>query len=143
MQPLSLTLKGFRGIRDGLGLDVLTLDFERLADGAQLVAIAGTNGRGKSTVMECAQPFLTMPSRAAAAGPGGFSYYDHVCLPENEKDLTWAHEGRSYRSQVVIRLNGRRRTEAFLFVLDDAGRRQPMRLDDGTVSDGKVETYTP
>jgi len=56
MQPLSLTLKGFRGIRDGLGLDVLTLDFERLADGAQLVAIAGANGRGKSTVMECAQP---------------------------------------------------------------------------------------
>jgi exonuclease SbcC len=142
MQPLSLTLKGFRGIRDGLGLDVLTLDFERLANGAQLVAIVGANGRGKSTVMECAQPFLTMPSRAAVAGPGGFSYYDHVCLPENEKDLTWAHEGRSYRSQVVVRLNGRRRTEAFLFVLDDAGRWQPMRLDDGTVSDGKVETYT-
>lgn len=56
MQPLSLTLKGFRGIRDGLGLDVLTLDFERLTDGAQLVAIAGANGRGKSTVMECAHP---------------------------------------------------------------------------------------
>ena len=32
MQPLSLILKGFRGIRDGLGRDVLTLDFERLAD---------------------------------------------------------------------------------------------------------------
>ena len=42
MQPLSLTLKGFRGIRDGLGRDALTLDFERLADGAELVAIAGT-----------------------------------------------------------------------------------------------------
>mgnify|MGYP003557987453 CR=1 FL=1 len=41
MQPLSLTLKGFRGIRDGLGRDVLKLDFERLADGAELVAIAG------------------------------------------------------------------------------------------------------
>lgn len=142
MQPLSLTLKGFRGIRDGLGLDALTLDFERLADGAGLVAIAGANGRGKTTVMDSMTPFLTMPSRAALAGPGGFSYYDHVCLPENEKDLTWAHEGRSYRSQVVIRLNGRRRTEAFLFVLDDAGRWQPMRLDDGTLSDGKAETYT-
>ena len=34
MQPLSLTLKGFRGIRDGLGRDSLTLDLERLADGA-------------------------------------------------------------------------------------------------------------
>lgn len=142
MQVLSLTLKGFRGIRDGLGRDELSLDFERLADGAELVAIAGANGRGKTTVMDNMHPYLTMPSRAAVAGPGGFSYYDHVCLPENEKDLTWAHEGRSYRSQVVIRLNGRRKTEAFLLVLGDSGRWMPLRLDDGTVSDGKVETYT-
>ena len=141
MQVLSLTLKGFRGIRDGLGRDELSLNFERLADGAELVAIAGANGRGKTTVMDNMHPYLTMPSRAAMAGPGGFSYYDHVCLPENEKDLTWAHEGRSYRSQVVIRLNGRRKTEAFLFVLGDSGRWKPLRLDDGTVSDGKVETY--
>jgi len=142
MQPLSLTLKGFRGIRDGLGRDTLTLDFEKLAEGAELVAIAGANGRGKTTVMDNMHPYLTMPSRAAVAGPGGFSYYDHVCLPENEKDLTWAHEGRSYRSQIVVRLNGRRRTEAYLFVLSDAGDWQAVCLEDGTVSDGKVETYT-
>ena len=142
MQPLSLTLKGFRGIRDGLGRDVLTLDFERLADGADLVAIAGANGRGKTTVMDNMHPYLTMPSRAAMAGPGGFSYYDHVCLPENEKDLIWAHDGRSYRSQVVIRVNGRRKTEAFLLILADDGAWKPVVLDDGTVSDGKVDTYT-
>lgn len=142
MQPLQLTLKGFSGIRAGLGLDALTLDFERHADGAQLVAIAGANGRGKSTVMDNMTPYMTMPSRAAQAGPGGFSYYDHVFLPENEKDLTWAHAGCSYRSQIVIRLNGRRRTEAFLHRLDDHGRWQPMTLDDGTISDGKVETYS-
>lgn len=142
MQLLSLTLKGFRGIRDGLGLNVLTLDFEALCDGAELVAIAGANGRGKTTVLDNMHPYLAMPSRASAAGAGGFSYYDHVFLPENEKDLVWALEGRSYRSQVVIRLNGRRRTEAFLFVLSDAGAWRPLTLEDGTVSDGKVETYT-
>jgi len=142
MQLLSLTLKGFRGIRDGLGLNVLTLDFEALCDGAELVAIAGANGRGKTTVLDNMHPYLAMPSRASAAGAGGFSYYDHVFLPENEKDLVWALEGRSYRSQVVIRLNGRRRTEAFLFVLSDAGAWRPLTLEDRTVSDGKVETYT-
>jgi len=142
MQPLSLTLKGFRGIRDGLGRDVLKLDFERLADGAELVAIAGANGRGKTTVMDNMHPYLTMPSRAAMAGPGGFSYYDHVCLPENEKDLIWTHDGRSYRAQVVIRVNGRRKTEAFLLMLADNGAWKPVVLDDGTVSDGKVDTYT-
>lgn len=30
MQPLVLTLKRLQGIRDGLGLDEITLDFERL-----------------------------------------------------------------------------------------------------------------
>ena len=80
--------------------------------------------------MESMTPYSTMPSRATVAGPGCFSYYDHVFLPESIKDLTWAHKGRSYRSQIVIRLNGRRRTG------------QPVRLDDGTVSDGKVDIYS-
>ncbi len=39
MQALKLTLKGFRGIRDGVGLEEITLDLERLADGAELIAI--------------------------------------------------------------------------------------------------------
>jgi exonuclease SbcC len=141
MQPLSLTLKGFRGIRDGLGRDELTLDFEQLAGNARLIAVVGSNGRGKSTLMECMTPYSTMPSRAAAAGPGGFTFYDHVFLAESVKDLTWAHEGRSYRSQIVIRLAGKRRTEAYLHVIDEHGQWQPVRLDDGTVSDGKVATY--
>lgn len=56
MQPLTLTLKGFRGIRDGLALDALTLDFERLADGGALVAIVGANGRGKTTILDNMHP---------------------------------------------------------------------------------------
>jgi exonuclease SbcC len=141
MQPLKLTLKGFRGIRDGLGLDEFTLDLEHLAGDAQLVAIAGANGSGKTTVMENLQPYSTMPSRAAVAGPGGFSFYDHVILPESIKDFVWAHEGRRYRSQIVIRLTGKRRTEAYLHMADAEGRWKPMQLADGTVSDGKVATY--
>jgi exonuclease SbcC len=141
MFPLSLTLKGFRGIRDGLGRDVLTLDFERLCGDAELVALVGANGRGKTTILDNLHPYLTMPSRAAT-GPGGFSYYDHVCLPENEKDLIWQHAGQRYRSQVVIRSNGRKSTEAYLFALDEAGAWRPVQLPDGTVSDGKTRTYT-
>jgi DNA repair protein SbcC/Rad50 len=141
MQVLSLTLKGFRGIRDGLRRDTLTLDFEALAGDAALVAIVGGNGRGKTTLMDNMHPYLTMPSRAMAAGPGGFAYYDHVCLPESEKDLLWAHDGVRYRSQVVIRAGARRRTEAFLFE-QSGGAWRPLQLPDGTVSDGKVDTYT-
>ncbi len=140
MQPLKLTLQGFRGVRDGLGLEELTLDLEALAGDAQLVAIAGSNGRGKTTVMDNLHPFLVMPSRAGADGLGAFSYYEHVYLPESLKDLVWRHDGRRLRSQVVIRSNGRKRTEAFLFE-ERAGGWAPVVLADGTVSDGKVETY--
>jgi exonuclease SbcC len=142
MQPLKLTLKGFRGIRDGLGLDEITLDLERLADGAELIATAGANGSGKSTIMDSLVPFIGLQSRAGNAGPGGFSYYDHVYLPESLKELTWSHEGRCYRSQIVIRMNGsRRKTEAFLHGLDNDGNWRPVRIEDGTVSDGRVESY--
>ena len=79
MKPISLTLKGFRGIRDGLGRDVIELDFEQLAGDAKLVAIVGRNGRGKTTIMDNMTPFPIMPSRAGADGLGSFSYYDQVC----------------------------------------------------------------
>lgn len=54
--PLQLTLTGFKGIRSGLGRDTLTLDLESLGEDASLVAIAGGNGRGKSTVMDNLHP---------------------------------------------------------------------------------------
>ncbi|MDY7574482.1 DNA repair protein [Actimicrobium sp. CCI2.3] len=140
MKPLSLHLKGFKGIRDGLGRDSITLDFEQLAGDARLVAITGMNGRGKTTIIDNATPYPVMPSRAGADGLGSFSYYDHIYLPESAKTLTWEHAGRRYRSQLIFRVNGRKRTEAYLHV-DHAGRWEPVALDDGTVSDGKVETY--
>lgn len=140
MKPRSLTLKGFRGIRDGLGCDALELDFEKLAGDAQLVAIAGKNGRGKTTIMDNMTPFPIMPSRAGADGLGSFSYYDHVCLPESIKDLIWEHDGKRYRSQLIFRLNARKKTEAFLHEQTAVGWR-PVALHDGTVSDGKMDTY--
>lgn len=119
MQPHWLRLKGFCGIRDGLGRDELILDLDELAEGARLVAISGANGRGKTTLLDNLHPYLTMPSRAQVAA-AGFSYYEHVHLPEAEKELIWSMQGHRYRTHVVIRVNGRRRTEAFLFVWERA-----------------------
>ena len=140
MKIHALLLEGFRGIRDGMGRDLLQLDFERLVPDAALVAIGGANGRGKSTVMDNLHPYLVMPSRSSASGPGGFSYYEHVVLPESEKRLDWEMNGQRYRSQVLIRSAGRRRTEAYLFAWNGSGW-QPAAIADGTVSDGRCDSY--
>ncbi|MCC7705576.1 DNA repair protein [Janthinobacterium sp. GW460P] len=140
MRPLSLILTGFIGIRDGMNKETLTLDFERLTAGARLVAIVGPNGRGKTTILDNMTPYPTMPSKAGADGLGSFSYYDEVYLPVNRKELRWEMGGRQYRSQIIIRLNGKRRSEAYLHELRD-GAWRPAQLPDGTLSDGRMESY--
>lgn len=139
-QPLKLTLTGFRGIRSGMGRDTVTLDLEVLAADAKLVAIAGPNGRGKTTVMDNLHPYMVMPSRSGADGLGAFSYYDHVYLPESEKVLEWSHRGTRYKTHLVFRLNGKKKTEAYLFQQDGEAW-VPVKLPDDTQSDGKVDTY--
>lgn len=140
MTPLSLTLTGFKGIRDGLGRETIRIDFAALAQGAELVAITGRNGRGKSTILENMTPYPIMPSKAGGDGLGAFSYYDEVYLPESQKELVWEMQGIRYRTQIVVRDQGKRRTEAYLHALTD-GRWTPVRLADGTVSDGRMESY--
>ena len=139
-RPLQLTLTGFKGIRSGLGRDQLRLDLEAIGADATLVAIGGANGRGKTTVMDNLHPYLVMPSRAGADGLGAFSYYDQVYLPESQKELVWSHLGRMFKSQLVFRINGKRKTEAYLFE-QVGGQWTPARAADGTPSDGKVDTY--
>lgn len=140
MKPIALTLKGFRGIRKGLGRDTIELNFEQLTGETQLIAIAGKNGRGKTTIMDNMHPYPVMPSHAGADGLGGFSYYDHVFLPESVKDFIWEHEGKRYRSQLIFRLNGKKKTEAYLHV-KNGEQWSPVVAHNGIVSDGKSDTY--
>src|ERR1700676_558667 len=140
MIPETLYLKGFAGIRAGLDQDELTLDLTQLVGDAQLVAFAGPNGTGKTTVMDNLQPYRLLPSRASSFSPAGFSFYEHLGLPECVKELVWRHAGKRYRSTLVFRLNGRRKAEAYLHA-DANGQWMPARLADGTLSDGRAETY--
>src|ERR1700682_3229140 len=140
MIPETLYLKGFAGIRAGLNRDELTLDLTQLVGDAQLVAFSGPNGTGKTTVMDNLQPYRLLPSRASSFSPGGFSFYEHLVLPECVKELVWRHAGKRYRSTLVFRMNGRRKAEAYLHA-DENGQWVPARLPDATLSDGRAETY--
>lgn len=141
MNPLHLKLTGFRGIRDGLRRSEFTLDLASLDPSAKVVALFGPNGRGKTTVLDNLQPFPILPSRASSYSLAAFSMYDHIVAPEATKDLTWSHNGRVFRSVCVWRISGKRKSvEAYLFEQVD-GHEVPVSAPDGTVSDGKMETY--
>jgi exonuclease SbcC len=137
MVPKKLTLKNFRGIKSGLGRDEIVIDFEKLTDGAQLVAIVGPNGSGKSTILDNAHAFRVMPSRAGSYSPASFSFYENTYGSEASKILEWEHAGHHYRSELIFKMGSKtKKTEAYLFEND-----APVRLADGTVSDGKTEVY--
>lgn len=92
MKILELKLRGFIGIREGMGLDMINLDFSDLAG---LIAFAGPNGKGKTTILENLHPYRTLVSRSGAL-------QHHVYLRDSYKDLTFVHNGTIYRCLVQI-----------------------------------------
>ena len=141
MTPLQLKLVNFIGIRDGLGLAEISLDLAALTGGAALVALRGPNGAGKSTILDNLTPYRLMASRASSYSPAAFSYYDHVYGTAAEKELVWQHNGKRYRTSLVFKMPGKtRKTEAYLQVYEN-NQWVPVQLPDGTVSDGKADTY--
>ncbi|CAG9186105.1 sbcc family protein [Cupriavidus pampae] len=140
MRPLKLILAGFHGIRDGMHRDSVTVDLTTLPGG--LIALVGPNGAGKTTIMDNLHPYPIMPSHASKMSADAFSYWDHLCAPRAEKDLEWEHGGRIYRSAFAFRNPGKsRKAEYYLFekAADDSW--SPVQLADGTLSDGKADTY--
>lgn len=135
MKPNTLSLAGFRGIRDGLGREAVTIEIPD----APLVALVGPNGIGKSTILDNLQPFRFMPSRAGEANPKAFSFYDHVGALA-EKDLQWTHRGQDYRSILKFKQSAKtRKTEATLLVRNN-GDWEPASHN-GILSDGRSDTY--
>lgn len=92
MKIESVKLKGFIGIKKGLGLDEVSLDLSALSG---LVALAGPNGSSKTTWLENLHPFRTLASRKG-------SLQHHVFLRDSEKALAFLWNGDRYETQVKI-----------------------------------------
>jgi exonuclease SbcC len=138
MNPLHLQLKNFKGIKAGLGRDEISIDFAALI--GELIAIAGTNGAGKTTVLDNMHPYRIMASRATAYAPGSFSYYDQT-YGVAQKVLRWEHEGQIYESVIIIKGANKTKTQECYLHCVDGPTTWPARLPDGTTSDGKAATY--
>ncbi|WP_333994594.1 SMC family ATPase [Burkholderia orbicola] len=140
MRPLRLLLEGFTGVRDGMKRDSVELDLESLPNG--LIALTGPNGAGKTTIMDNLHPYRIMPSRASKLSVDAFSYWDHICGVQARKEFEWEHDGLRYRSAFAFRKPGKTgKADYFLFYRSMDGEWRPVSLPDGTVSDGKGETY--
>ncbi|XUW93679.1 SMC family ATPase (plasmid) [Burkholderia sp. M6-3] len=140
MRPLKLTLTGFIGVRDGMKRESVSLDLASLPTG--LIALTGPNGAGKSTIMDNLHPYRIMPSRATKLSVDGFSYWDHLYGTHALKEFEWEHGGVRYRSSFAFRKPGKTgKAEYFLAWCDPSGTWQPMQTGNGTVSDGKADTY--
>lgn len=141
MTPLKIHLKGFIGINSSFGKKEITVDLESLAGDGELIAIVGPNGVGKSTLMDNLHPYRIMPSRASGLTPSTFSYWDHISGPEALKELEWHHNGARYKTSLVFKNSGKtKKAESYLHVQTD-GQWHPVVLEDGTISDGKTDTY--
>src|SRR3990167_9252670 len=133
MIPLRLKLRGFIGIRSGTGKDEIELDLKALTGDAALVALAGQNGAGKTTILDNLHPYRLLPSRASSYSPDAFSYYDHT-FGDALKELTWEHDGATYQSSIVIKGSIKnKKQECYLFRVDGAAP-EPL-------NDGKTATY--
>ncbi len=92
MKLEKLRLKGFTGIKRGLGLDEIEIDFTTVLG---LTAFDGVNGCGKSTCLENLHPYPQLASREGAL-------YQHVFARDAEKELSFIYQGDHYRTLVKI-----------------------------------------
>lgn len=136
MIPISLTLRGFRGIRSGMGLDEIAIDLAELPIG--LVAITGPNGAGKTTILDNLHPYRIQPYKCRKAqdwSPASFSYYDQCFGSDARKELVFEMGGIRYRSLILIDAE-KRKQEAYLYRYAPNGGAAWLALNDG-----KTRTY--
>jgi len=110
MKNESVRLKGFIGIKKGLGLDEISLDLSGIGG---LVAFAGPNGHGKSTVLDNLHPYAMLGSRDGAI-------QHHTFLRDSEKEYCFRYNGDHYRTLLKIDSQSER-VEGFIYKNHDTG----------------------
>lgn len=92
---LSIRIRGSIGIKNGLGLEDITVDFTKFANG--LIVIEGPNGAGKTTFIENLTPYLFLKSRPGALAK---QYY----LKDSLRDMLVQIGDDQYR--FLVTMNG-------------------------------------
>lgn len=119
MRLLKLSLRGSIGIKKGLGIDEIEIDYSQFSSG--IIAFVAKNGRGKTTIMDNSQPFRVMPSRDGTLP-------EHFFLKDSYRFLTVEHNGGVYEFKILIdAINSKQEAYAY--------------KDGEPLNDGKLKTY--
>ncbi len=119
MKMHSIKVRGAIGFKKGLGVDEIKVDLKGLSG---LVALAGPNGHGKTTLLESLSPYRMFASR-----PGALHH--HFFLKDSFRDLTFEFGGDIYRTLVKVNSNSDR-SEGFIWKNGES------------LVDGKATTYS-
>lgn len=141
MRLKSIKLKGFRGVKAGIGIDELFIDLSALPDG--LIAITGPNGSSKTTILDNLHPFRIQPFKIRKAkdwSPAAFSYYDQCFGSDAMKELIFEMGGVTYKSLILID-SERRKQEAYLYQDNYSGIAGSAVSGWTPLNDGKTKTY--
>jgi DNA repair exonuclease SbcCD ATPase subunit len=100
-----LKARGFTGIKRGMGLDEIEIDFTGREG---LIALDGRNGGGKTSTLDLLHPFDCLASRDGALK-------NHCFLRDSLKELTFIHGGHRYLTRIKIDSESGR-SEGYAFV---------------------------
>lgn len=119
MKLLNLKLRGSIGVKKGLGLDQIEIDFTQFGSG--LVAITGRNGSGKTSILEQLHPYRCLVSREG-------SLASHFFLKDSYRILKFEQDSKVYEAKILVdALTGS--SEAYLL------------CDNKPLNDGKLTTF--
>lgn len=119
MKILSLRVRGSVGVKKGLGLDEIFIDFSTISG---LTAFSGINGSAKTTILEMLQPYARMVSRKGAL-------QSHFFLRDSEKEFIFEMNGEHYKTLIKIDAESTRSPEGYVW------------KNERSEIDGKISNY--
>ena len=109
MIPLKLYVKNAIGIKKGLGLDELTIDFTQYQHG--IVGIVGDTGSGKTVIVEMCTPYTKLITRDG-------SIQSHFYGNDALKEFTFEFNGKTYLSRFIINAD-KNKIKPFIYEIID------------------------
>lgn len=103
-----LILRGSVGIWRGTGLDTIEIDFADYEHG--LIAMIGSNGKGKTTLLENMHPWPQMLTREG-------KLQDHFRLRDSYRDLYFTDERGGVRYRALMQIDGQNKSGSIDYYL--------------------------